>query len=119
MRFTSLVWAAIVLVTLMAGNTAHAGDRDAQAPDPASTLPAPEPWLLGDWNGARTRLREGGIDFQFGYTGEFAYNAAGGSENVAAYTDQYAAGVTFDLDRLIGLPNANSRRRSRSAAAAT
>ncbi|WP_027533756.1 hypothetical protein [Bradyrhizobium sp. WSM3983] len=40
--------------------------------------PAPVPWLFGDWDGARTRLLNAGIDFQFGYTSEIAGNATGG-----------------------------------------
>lgn len=72
--------------------------------DPAAT--ASEPWLLGDWNGLRTDLKDSGIDFQFGYTGEFATNPTGGVESRAAYAVQYSAGVTFDLDRLVGIPDA-------------
>src|SRR5262245_64704489 len=98
--------APVVLANLLGTCGAHAGDRGVQAPAPASPATEPEPWLLGDWNGLRTRLKERGIDFQFGYTGEFAYNPIGGSEVGAAYADQYAAGVTFDLDRLISLPDA-------------
>ena len=74
---------------------------------PAASPPAePSPWLFGDWNGERTRLKDKGIDFQFGYTSEIAYNATGGFRNAAEYTDQYVAGVTLDLDRLLGLPSA-------------
>ncbi len=40
---------------------------------------------------------------QFGYTGEFAFNATGGVGREAAYTDQYVAGATLDLERLAGL----------------
>lgn len=70
---------------------------------PAHADDVESPWLLGDWNGERTRLKERGIDFQFGYTGEAAWNATGGTRSDAAYADQYLAGVTFDLDRLAGL----------------
>ena len=106
MRCTSMVWAAIVLMPLMAGSSARAGDRDIQAADPATTAAEPEPWLLGDWGGARTRLKERGIDFQFGYTNEIAYNVTGGTHSTVRYADQYAAGVTFDLDRLLRIPSA-------------
>lgn len=64
-----------------------------------------EPWLLGTWGGLRTHLYEKGVDFQIGYVSELAYNAAGGSRSLAAYTDQVAVGVTFDLEKLITLPN--------------
>jgi porin len=90
----------------MAGSSGRAGDREVQAADPATTAAEAEPWLLGDWDGARTRLKERGIDFQFGYTNEIAYNATGGTHSTARYADQYAAGVTFDLDRLLGIPSA-------------
>ena len=30
------------------------------------------PWMLGDWNGQRTALKQKGYDFNFGYTGELA-----------------------------------------------
>ncbi|RZN33748.1 porin [Bradyrhizobium sp. Leo121] len=64
------------------------------------------PWLLGDWNGARTQLQNLGIDFQFSYTSEFAYNATGGVRSTGTYTDQYTAGATLDLDRLFGVRDA-------------
>ena len=82
----------IVLTAFLADAPAHAGDPAAKAPEPVSAPAEPLPWLLGDWNGARTRLRDRGIDFQFGYTSEFAYNATGGIESKAAYADQYAVG---------------------------
>jgi len=80
----------------------------ARAGDVAAThAPAePSPWLFGDWNGERARLKERGIDFQFGYTGEAAYNATGGIREDAAYADQYVAGITLDLDKLAGIPAA-------------
>jgi len=62
--------------------------------------------LLGDWNGARTNLLNQGIDFQFKYTNEIAYNATGGIRSEATYADQYTAGVTLDLDRLFGVHDA-------------
>jgi porin len=101
-----LLGAPIVLTAFLTGALAHADDRVAKAPAPTSAVTQPGPWLLGDWGGARTRLWDRGIDFQFGYTNEVAYNAAGGVENKAAYADQYAAGMTLDLYKLIGIPSA-------------
>ena len=62
------------------------------------------PWLLGDWDGARTRLLNAGIDFQFGYTSEIAGNATGGQRRQVAYTDQWTFGTTFDLTKLGVVP---------------
>jgi len=58
------------------------------------------------WNGARTNLVNQGIDFQFKYTNEIAYNATGGIRSEATYADQYTAGVTLDLDRPFGVHDA-------------
>ena len=101
-----LLVGSIVLTAVLLGAAARAEDTMPEAPDPVSAGAQPVPWLLGDWGGARTRLRNQGVDFQFGYTGEFAYNATGGVEIEAAYADQYAAGMTLDFDRLIGIPAA-------------
>src|SRR5690348_13037258 len=64
------------------------------------------PWLLGDWNGARTQLQRQGVDIQLGYVGEFAHNARGGVRSTSAYTDQYTAGATLNLERLFGVHDA-------------
>jgi porin len=90
--------ATLVLAVLLSAAVVRADDA-VKAP----ATPEPSPWLFGDWNGERTRLKERGIDFQFGYTGEAAYNATGGIEEDAAYADQYVAGVTLDLEKLVGL----------------
>jgi len=84
----------LAVISLVASG-AHASDLTAENAQRGNDGSASVPWLLGDWGGARTQLKDWGIDFQFGYTGEFAYNAAGGTENRSAYTDQYAAGVTL------------------------
>jgi porin len=92
--------AGAVLLALLA--PAHA-DVVSKAP---AAQPAAVPWLLGDWNGARTRLLDYGVELQFGYVNEAAYNAQGGTRREAAYADQYTAGATLSLHHLIGLPNA-------------
>ncbi|MDE1995422.1 MAG: carbohydrate porin, partial [Rhizobiaceae bacterium] len=104
MQRTNLVGAAVMLAILMGANDVHAADANSSTPAAANTQPVP--WLFGDWGGARTRLKDRGIDFQFGYTGEFAYNPSGGTRSASAYADQYSAGVTFDLDRLLGVHDA-------------
>jgi porin len=64
------------------------------------------PWLFGDWGGERTRLQRQGIDFQFGYVSETAYNAEGGTGQGTRYTDQWTFGSTLDLQRLLSDPDA-------------
>jgi len=91
-RFVAIV--AVVLASI----GAHAETPDA--------LAAPsEPWLLGNWGGARTRLFDMGVDLQLGFVGEAAYNAAGGVKSLGSFTGQSLFGATFDLEKLITLPN--------------
>lgn len=63
-------------------------------------------WFLGNWSGERTKLENSGLDFQFGYTSEVAYNAAGGQAQGARYADQWTFGVTLDLARQLNLHDA-------------
>jgi porin len=92
---------------LLFGVGAHAETPPAPtAPDP--TAPAPkapsEPWLLGNWGGARTRLYEMGVDLQLGFVGEFAFNPVGGTQTLGSFTGQAQFGATFDLEKLISVP---------------
>jgi porin len=65
-------------------------------------------WGLGDWGGARKELLESGYDFQLDYVGEAAANVAGGynHDRTARYTSQWAIGTHLDLQKILGLPNA-------------
>jgi porin len=85
------------------GNVAYAADLTIPTGG-TSPAPTPVPWLFGDWDGARTRLQNAGIDFQFGYTSEVAGNATGGLRREVAYTDQWTFGTTFDLTKLGVVP---------------
>jgi porin len=86
------------VAVVLASIGAHAETPDAPA--------APsEPWLLGSWGGARTRLFDRGVDLQLGFVGEAAYNAAGGVKSLGSFTGQSLFGATFDLEKLITLPN--------------
>lgn len=62
--------------------------------------------LTGDWGGVRTDLERSGVDLELNYTTETAYNAAGGTKHAVRYTDQWAFSGSFDLDRLLGLHDA-------------
>ena len=91
---------ALSAISACAGaHAAHAADLTNSSTGTTPT-PAPVPWLFGDWDGARTRLSNAGIDFQFGYTSEVAGNATGGQRRQVAYTDQWTFGTTFDLTKL-------------------
>lgn len=63
------------------------------------------PYMLGDWGGMRSDLKNEGVDFQIGYTGEGASNFSGGSHSstTARYADQWAFGMNLDLEKLLNL----------------
>jgi porin len=102
------VWGrAVLALTLLVGGIACAADLIPPPQEQNTVKTAPVSWLFGDWGGSRTALQWQGIDFQFGYANEIAYNARGGITHEVAYADQYVAGATFDLDRLFGLHRAS------------
>ena len=75
-------------------NTANAGNAfDSQSQ-----------WMFGDWNGQRTALQQKGYDFSLGYTGEVAtlLDSDHYSSDGTEYADQFAIGVHFDLNRILG-----------------
>lgn len=69
----------------------------------AAPFSVDSPYMLGDWGGARTDLKNEGVDFQLGYTGEAASNLAGGynTSTTARYADQWALGMNLDLEKLL------------------
>lgn len=70
---------------------------------------SPDNFLLGDWKGERTRLHEQGVDFQFTYVNELAYNTQGGDEHKGTYSDQLMADAQFNLQTLLGWQGAAFR----------
>ncbi len=69
---------------------------------PSFAFAADTPYLLGDWNGARTRLADDGVTFNFGYASEIAHNTAGGLDNLTRYSDQWVLGTELNLQKLWG-----------------
>lgn len=66
------------------------------------------PWLFGDWGGSRQELQDRGYTFDASYISELAFNAHGGSDKNGelGYADQFAFGVTMDLQKVLDIPNA-------------
>lgn len=78
--------------------------------------------LTGDWNGARTKLQDGGVTLRGHWTTESAGNLSGGRRQTARYTQQLDVGADFDLEKLWGIPDATiqftvTRRDGRSLSA--
>ena len=87
----------IMALMAMAGCViATSGNAIAADQDYANTT------LTGDWNGARQRLYDQGIDFGVDYLGEFAHNSSGGIRRTDAYADQIHVHAAFDFQKLWG-----------------
>ncbi|HWN95864.1 MAG TPA: carbohydrate porin [Methylomirabilota bacterium] len=56
--------------------------------------------LTGDWGGARTRLTDRGVHFQFGYIGEVFGNVAGGEKRGVVYEGLAEMALELDLEKL-------------------
>lgn len=69
---------------------------------PQAAFAADSAYLLGDWNGNRTRLADEGVTFNLGYTSEIAHNTSGGTDNLTRYSDQFVFGADLDLGKLWG-----------------
>jgi porin len=79
-------------------------ERDPSPSRPtADTQQAPEPGLLGDPGGIRSRLAASGAVLTARYASESAYNFAGGDRHLVRETGQFDFGGKFDLQRLVGL----------------
>lgn len=65
-------------------------------------------WMLGDWGGLRSELKDDGVNFSVDYTMESASNFAGGYQHstTARYNDQEAFGVNLDLEKLLNWQDA-------------
>lgn len=62
--------------------------------------------LTGDWAGARSQLLEEGIKITGDYSGETVYNADGGKQRGARYSQNLKLGAQFDLGKLLEQPHA-------------
>jgi len=62
-----------------------------------------------DWDGLRSYLLEKGIDFRFGYVSETSTNVQGGDKELWRYADQWTFSTTLDLQKLLGLNQAEFR----------
>lgn len=74
----------------------------------APAFDSDSPWMLGDWNGARTELANKGYDFKVDYVGEMGANLHGGYDHdrTARYSDQFAFGSHLDLQKILGWDDA-------------
>ncbi|HEY0292269.1 MAG TPA: carbohydrate porin [Hansschlegelia sp.] len=58
--------------------------------------------LTGDWGGARTKLRESGVEIDIDLTADSSYNLGGGLKKGKGFTSLLQLGLTLDLEKLVG-----------------
>ena len=85
----------------------------ATAAQAADTAPAPKSiWeqdtLTGDWGGARTALKDKGIDLTLVYIGESLSVLSGGLERRNSYEGRFEFSSDADLEKLIGWKGATT-----------
>lgn len=59
-------------------------------------------YLLGDWGGARTKLKDRGVDFEFFYIGSMPRNFSGGIKTGSAYEGALLLLLDLDSEKLVG-----------------
>lgn len=64
--------------------------------------------LTGDWGGARTALKDNGIDLTLVYIGETLAVLSGGLERRGSYEGRFEFSADADLDKLIGWKGAST-----------
>ncbi len=64
--------------------------------------------LTGDWGGARTALKDRGVDISMTYIGEVFDVLSGGLARRASYQGRFDLTVDSDLDRLLGWKGASA-----------
>jgi porin len=82
------------------------GVSGAQAKEPAKDAKPQSIWeqekLTGDWGGARTALKDRGIDISLNYIGETLDVISGGLQKKPSYEARGEFSVDADLEKLIG-----------------
>ncbi|MFT4021366.1 MAG: carbohydrate porin [Acinetobacter sp.] len=96
-----MVIASVVAFSGLSSNLTFA----TEAFDPQS------PWMLGDWSGKRTELKDKGYNFTLGYTGDYAIvlGSEKGSGHQSAYADQINFAVDFDLAKILNWSDTEAR----------
>jgi porin len=99
----------LLLPILIAAAGAAVAASGAQAADKAKPQSIWEqPTLSGDWGGARSALKDKGVDITLNYLGEIFGVLSGGINRRASYEGQLEFDVDADLQKLIGWSGAST-----------
>jgi porin len=92
----------VSLVAVLAGVPAANSAEEPVAEKSTLMRFAEQDYMLGDWGGMRTKLKERGVDFEFFYVGSYAMNLDGGLERGEAYQGGLLMAMTLDSQKLVG-----------------
>lgn len=70
---------------------------------------AMQDYMLGDWGGARTKLQDKGIDFEFVYFASNPWNMTGGIETGDHYQGTLLMTLDLDSEKLVGYEGGHFR----------
>lgn len=101
MQLDHHLYTGLLLLIALAPLDASAQDRVAPAAA-AAVASGGSATLTGDWDGARTRYTEAGINFRGDYVSETYANVSGGQRRGSAYAQQLRLGADFDMNRIAG-----------------
>ena len=97
-------------LSMLALSVAAVGATTAQAAEKAK--PPASIWeqdtLTGDWGGARTTLKDKGIEFTLAYIGETFAVLSGGIDRRASYEGRFEFTADSNLEKLIGRTGAKT-----------
>src|SRR5215469_11261175 len=100
-KFAFPIWA--MLFCLVAQPACQTGpDETLSGPDSHETGQGPHGHLFGDWGGARTRLSERGVQFDFQYISDQLWNIKSEQRERLASWNRVRGTVDIDLGRLTG-----------------
>jgi porin len=95
-----------ILIAAAGAAVAASGARAADKAKPQSIWEQPTP--SGDWGGARSALKDKGVDITLNYLGEIFGVLSGGINRRASYEGQLEFDVDADLQKLIGWSGAST-----------
>lgn len=93
-----------VLGLTMFGTHGRCGDQTNTLPKSAFVRFCEQDYLLGNWGGLRTRLKDQGVDFEFVYFGAVPSNVGGGIKRGSVYEGGLLMLLDLDSEKLVGYP---------------
>jgi len=107
MNDTSRYWNVLALGLIAGAVTLGTalGEDNTNAPEDSAFIRfCKQDYLLGDWGGLRTKLKDHGVDFEFVYFGAVPSNVGGGLKEGSVYEGAAMMLMDLDSEKLVGYP---------------